>query len=91
MRKMTRGVIVCLGKALEKSGKPEKMLLQRCDRALEMQNETNFPIIASGADTVKCGMTEAKVMADYMWSKNPDSGTKGRYIYLYFFVKIEKY
>lgn len=74
MLKRARGVIICLGKALEKTGKPEKMLLQRCEKALEIQKQTNFPIITSGADTVKCGITEAKVMSDFILSKNQKSG-----------------
>ena len=74
MNEKARGVIICLGKALGKNGKPEKMLLQRCEKALEIQQQTNFPIITSGADTVKCGITEAKVMSDFILSKNQKSG-----------------
>ena len=70
----SKGVIICLGKALLESGEPEQMLLQRCDQALNVQKETNFPIIVSGGDTVKCGITEARVMANYILSKNPKSG-----------------
>ena len=74
MKRVSKGVIICLGKALLESGEPEQMLLQRCDQALNAQKETNFPIIVSGGDTIKCGITEARVMADYILSRNPKSG-----------------
>ena len=63
-----RGLIICLGKALKKNGEPEKMLLNRCDKAIEVHRLTGFPIICSGADTVQVGVTEAQVMADYIKS-----------------------
>ena len=65
---MKRGLIICLGKALKKNGEPEKMLLNRCDKAIEVHRLTGFPIICSGADTVRVGITEAQVMADYIKS-----------------------
>lgn len=65
---MKRGLIICLGKALKKNGEPEKMLLNRCDKAIEVHRLTGFPIICSGADTVQVGVTEAQVMADYIKS-----------------------
>ena len=65
---MRRGLIICLGKALKKNGEPEKMLLNRCDKAIEVHRLTGFPIICSGADTVQVGVTEAQVMADYIKS-----------------------
>jgi len=65
---MRRGVIICLGKALKKNGTPEKMLLNRCDKAIEVYRSTGFPIICSGADTVQVGISEAQVMADYIHS-----------------------
>ena len=67
----SKGVIICLGKALLESGEPEQMLLQRCDQALNVQKETNFPIIVSGGDTVKCGITEARVMGQLYFVKKP--------------------
>ena len=65
---LKRGLIICLGKALKKNGEPEKMLLNRCDKAIEIHRLTGFPIICSGADTVQVGVTEAQVMADYIKS-----------------------
>jgi len=65
---MKRGLIICLGKALKKNGEPEKMLLNRCDKAIEVHRLTGFPIICSGADTVRVGITEAQVMAEYIKS-----------------------
>jgi len=67
---MSRGLIICLGKALKKNGEPEKMLLNRCDKAIEVYRLTGFPIICSGADTVQVGVTEAKVMADYIIARD---------------------
>ena len=65
---MRKGLIICLGKALKKNGDAEKMLLNRCDKAIEVHRLTGFPIICSGADTVRVGITEAQVMADYIKS-----------------------
>lgn len=66
-----RGVIICLGKALREKGRPEPMLLNRCDQAIQVHRETGFPIIASGADTMKVGISEAQVMSRYMRSQDP--------------------
>jgi len=69
--KMSNGVIICLGKILRKDGTPEPMLLSRCDKALEVYGKTGYPIINSGADTIGCGRSEARVMTEYMNRRYP--------------------
>ena len=59
-------MIACLGKSLRKDGTPEPELLIRCQKAYEVHMELGYPIITSGADPAKIGITEAEFMKSYL-------------------------
>ena len=61
-------VIVCLGQALLPGAKATHILLSRCDRAVELQREKGCFIINTGGDPARVGISEARVMTEYMVS-----------------------
>ena len=61
-------VIVCLGLGLKPDGSMPEMLKERCKVAANLGKERSLLIINSGGDPKNKGMTEAKVMTDYMVS-----------------------
>jgi hypothetical protein len=61
-------VIVCLGQALLPGAKANPVLLSRCAKAVELQRDKGCFIINTGGDTARVGITEARVMTEYMVS-----------------------
>ena len=59
-------VIVCLGQALLPGAKASPVLLSRCDQAVVLQRERACFIINTGGDPANVGITEARIMTDYM-------------------------
>lgn len=61
-----KDIIVVLGQSLLPNAKVPPNLLQRCDKAVELQRERNCFVINTGGDPASVGITEAKAMHDYM-------------------------
>ena len=62
----SKPVVVCLGLSLGPDGSMAEMLIGRCKEAAKLSKERSLLIINCGGDPKKTGMTEAKVMTDYM-------------------------
>jgi hypothetical protein len=60
---------VCLGQRLLPDAKPHPILLSRCDKAVKLHRDKGCPIINTGGDPAKVGITEARVMTEYMVNK----------------------
>ena len=59
-------VIVCLGQALLPGAKASAILHNRCDKAVELHLEKGCHIINTGGDPAGVGVTESRVMTEYM-------------------------
>lgn len=55
---------------MNKDGTGNPMIIERCKTAGSIQKNTNFPIIVSGADTKKVGISEAEYMKEYLIQNN---------------------
>ena len=59
-------IIVCLGHALLPGAKADPILLSRCDKAVQLRRDKRCLIINTGGDPAQVGITEARVMTEYM-------------------------